>query len=317
MTVIDFAKMMGTSLFAVAAFSYYVAHIAEKGASETSKRRLTSKFKSLRLTPGARSAFSHFLFAADRYFGNSIFSWKALRRSVVLSLSWVLLILALCLYMYPNYRSWLGDRLMGHLILKSALWLLFASLLIDFLSVCVTRALVRWSLPRSKFVILGIAVADIAISIVLFYLLFNSAKLIVTPGSFPTPAASLSVWTNLQGLPVLLQTLNDLTSDMLRRLPDGTIKIVGGLNTEIVYAFPEGIVFFSSLLTSVWMWLYVTAYWVMITAVKIDRVKAFIEPHLNIEREPFFAIAYAIFVVAALASGIATALFSILRWWAT
>lgn len=315
MTVIEFAKMMGASLFGIAAFSYYVAHIAEKGASESSKRRLANKFKSMRLTPGARSAFSHFLFSADRYFGNAIFSWKALRRSVVLSLSWVLLILALCLYMYPNYRSWLGDRLMGRLILKSSLWLLFASLVIDFLSVCVTRVLVRWSLTRSKFAILGIAIADIAISAVIFYVLFNSAKLVVAPGGFSSPTESLSVWANLKGLPILLQTLNDLTSDMLRRLPDGTVEIVGGLNTEIVYAFPEGIVFFSSLLTSVWMWLYVTAYWVVVAAVRIDLVKTFLEPHLNTEREPFFAIAYAIFVVALLVSGVATALFSILRWW--
>ena len=317
MTVIEFAKMIGTALFGIAAFSYYVAHIAQKGASESSKRQLATKFKSMRLTHGARAAFSHFLFAADRFFGNAIFSWKSLRRSVVLSLSWILLILALCLYMYPNYRSWLGGRLMGHLILKSAFWLLFASLLIDFLSVCVTRSLIRWSLPRSKFAILGVALADIAISAVLFYVLFNSAKLLVTLGSFPTPAESLSVWTNLQGLPVLLQTLNDLTSDMLRRLPDGTIEIVGGLNTEIVYAFPEGIVFFSSLLTSVWMWLYVTAYWVVVTTVRIDRVKTFFESHINMEHEPFFAIAYTIFVLALLASGIATAIFFILRWWST
>ncbi len=317
MTVIEFAKTIGTALFGIAAFSYYVAHIAQKGASESSKRRLATKFKSMQLTPDARAAFSHFLFAADRFFGNAIFSWKSLRRSIVLSLSWVLLILALCLYMYPNYRSWLGDRLMGKLILKSTLWLLFASLLIDFLSVCITRSLIRWSLPRSKFAILGVALADIAISAVLFYVMFNSAKLIVAPGSFSTPFESLAVWTNLQGLPILLQTLNDLTSDMLRRLPDGTIEIVGGLNTEIVYAFPEGIVFFSSLLTSVWMWLYVTAYWSVVTAVRIDRVKTFLGSQINMEHEPFFAIAYAIFFVALLASGIATALFSILRWWAT
>lgn len=312
MTLFAFVKLMGTSLFAIAAFAYYVAHIGEKGASGASKSRLGQKLCSVQLTPGTRAAFAHFLFAVDRFFGKSLFSWRALSRSVLLSLAWVVLILGVCVAIFPNYRSWLAGSPMLPIVLKSAAWLLLASMLIDYLSICVTRALIRWSLTRGKVVVLGVAVADIVISATLFYLLFTVAKYWATPGrSFATPVESLSLWSDLSGLPLQLQTLNNLTSDMVRRLPDGSIAFIGGLDTEIVYAFPEGILFFSSLLTSVWMWLYVTAYWTVVSTVRIDRVKSAVLPHLNTEREPFFAIAYAIFGVALLASVAATLLFAI------
>lgn len=313
MTTFDFAKLIFSSLLGIAAFSYYAAHIAEKGASDTSKQKIKEKLQSFALTPGARSAFAHFLITVDRYFGKAIFSWKAFSRSILFSAGWVTLILALCIYIYPNYRSWLGDRIMGQLILKSGILLILTSLLIDFLSVCTTRALIRWSLPRNKLTILGAAIADIFISASLFYVLFTSAKYLITSSHFATPAESLSVWINLNQLPILLQLLNNLSTDMMHSLPDGSIEIVGGLNTEIVYALPEGILFFSSLLTSIWMWLYVVAYWSVVSAVRIDRVKAFLKAQLNVEGAPFFAVAHAILVVAILVSCIAVVLFALLH----
>lgn len=54
----------------------------------------------------------------------------------------------------------------------------------------------------------------------------------------------------------------------------------------MVYAFPEGVFFISSLLTSVWLWLYIVAYGVAYLAVRVDRLKPLVLGYFNIQEKP-------------------------------
>jgi hypothetical protein len=169
---------------------------------------------------------------------------------------------------------------------------LTAGVLIDFVSTAVTRGLIRWTLRNPKVPSLAVAGVDVIFSGLWFYFTFSLAKALVLPPSpWPSIGSSFSTWLHLTALPIVLKTLNDLTADMLQPQADGTISIIGGLNTEIVYAFPEGILFFSSLLTSIWLWLYIAAYWFHVGAVRIDASKAWLLGISNIDAKPFKAIA--------------------------
>ncbi len=89
---------------------------------------------------------------------------------------------------------------------------------------------------------------------------------------------------------MMLKTLNALTSDMLQKQPDGSMLIKGGLNTEVAYAFPEGITFYSSLLTSIWLWLHTVSYACFKASLSFDKTKNRLLS-INIDNKPFKSLA--------------------------
>jgi len=107
----------------------------------------------------------------------------------------------------------------------------------------------------------------------------------------------LPYWYRLDQLPVTLQLLNDFSQDMLIEKSKGIYDIKGGLKTEVVYAFPEGIAFYSSLLTSIWLWLHIISYVSFRLAIQTDALKSVLLQVVNIDGKPFSALATMIIIV--------------------
>ncbi|WP_028102854.1 hypothetical protein [Pseudoduganella violaceinigra] len=308
MTNLDLLKILAPSLAGVAGFAYYLAHLAEHGASDLAKQEMIKFAKKRSLLPASRSAFKFFLYVSDRFFGPKILSWKAVRRSVALSGVWIALVLAFCALMFPSYTSWLENAASRHLILKSAGPLIAVSLAIDFLSTSLTRKIIHLSVGKRSLSPFGAVIIDLFLSILLFYLLFTAAKGVVVPGfSALGPAEALDIWLNPAVLPTQLQLLGDLTSDMLVPSGRGGFDIKGGLLTELVYAFPESILFLSSLLTSVWLWLYLIGYLVLYMAVRLDQGATWVRDRLKIDQSPSHAIALSLVVAYSIVCAIALA----------
>ena len=208
-----------------------------------------------------------------------------------------------CLVVFPSYTNWLGSKVSWRLILESAAILLLASLLIDFPSTCVTRAIFRAVVGKGLRIFLFALALDLILSASLFYTLFTTAKFLLLPSIEPIPPIeAFHVWLNPKALPIGIQLLEPLTSDMLIPRGGGVFDIQGGLNTEIVYAFPEPVLFFSSLLTSIWLWLYLLASAFLYLTVRVDRLgvwsRRFLNIDRNIDRNPVHAVATAIFIAA-------------------
>jgi len=309
MTILEFAAPIVGGIVGFAAFSYYVAHIADKGASKAAKDRVAQSIASFQLTPRARSAFKSFLFAADSYFGKAIFSWKALYRSVLCSIVWIGLVISFGLAIDPTFRSTIKPD--PGSIVAAGIWLVLAALLIDYLSVCLTRGLIRWSLPRGRRLTLLVAVGDLVASSFLFYLLFGLAKLIVTQGRMSSPLTTISQWMNPYSTFTGACTMPDGGHELVQ---DCYIPLIGGSignETYATYALSEGTLFFSSLLTSVWMWCYVIGYWLLVSAVRVDALKKRVERYFDIDENPFYAIAWAAVIVFTAASGVAIGSFAV------
>lgn len=297
MTTIDMVKVLFPALAGIAAFSYYIAHLTEKGASDLAKQQLRQLVTERRLLPAMRAAFVFFLFASDKYFGQKIFSWRALRKSIALSFIWIALVLGICIAIFPNYSNWLGSNISKKLILQSAGVLLIAALLIDYLSVCVTRVITKAAVGKCKLMLILALASDLLISILLFYIIFTFTKSLLQPGAHTLNLFdSIQVWINPGALPIGIELLQPLTSDMLVQQSDGIFEIKGGLLTEIVYAFPESILFMSSLLTSIWLWLYLVGYMLLYAAIRLDRVGSAARKYLKTAEEPVHALALAIVV---------------------
>jgi uncharacterized membrane protein len=301
MTTIDLAKVLLPALVGIAAFCYYFAHLAEKGASDLAKRQLSQLTHERRLLPVIRAAFVFFLYASDKYFGPRLISWQALRRSAALSIVWIIFVLVMCVALYPNYTSWLGNKMSRQLILQSAGILLLVSLLIDYISVCVTRAIVQTAARKGRSALIFAVIADLVISVLLFYIFFTATKSFLQPHTTPMGLVeSLQVWLSPGTLPVNLQFLQSLNSNMLIPRGENSFDIKGGLLTEIVYAFPESVLFFSSLLTSIWLWLYVIAYALLFVTVRLDRVGTRAKRYLQLSENPIYALAFAMVISCAL-----------------
>jgi hypothetical protein len=287
----DFSWILIVGLGGLAAFVYYVSNLAEDGINSESKRKLQKIVKNFKSTPTFRHSFLTFTLASDVYFGESVVSLKSFGKSAVLSFFWVVIIAIVCVFLLPNYRSWFTESGISNLIFEYGLSLFIFVVILDFISVSSTRLIVRKSKPSGIVNLILILIIDLFISVSIFYIGFSSAKYLIVNPSWLGFNESLAVWLNLDQLPIMLQTLNDITADMLKKQADGTTSISGGLNTEITYAFPEGIAFYSSLLTSIWLWLHTLSYILFKGSLYFDKTKSWLLSFTNIDNKPFKSLA--------------------------
>jgi len=87
-----------------------------------------------------------------------------------------------------------------------------------------------------------------------------------------------------------VQVVEDFDFSAGHKTDANTFQFDQPLETIVTYLFPEGVFFISSLMTSVWLWMYVLAYsagWLMI---RVNTIKKVVLPHLNIDKKPLTAL---------------------------
>ncbi len=291
MTIVEFGKTIFFALGGVSSFAYYVANTAEDVVNQEAKKKFANIVKNIRATPTFRHAFLTFTMMSDNYFGDKLLSLRAFAKSVLLSLAWIFLLTVFCVVVFPNYASWFTDRGINNLIIQHGIIFLVVVLVLDYLSVTVTRFIIRTYRPKNIVSLILLLALDLFLSIVIFYVGFSITKYYFVNQIFLEFCDSIRIWLNLDQLPLVLVTLEDLTSDMFMENKDGSTQIIGGLKTEVVYAFPEGIVFYSSLLTSIWLWFHTASYIALKIAIQTDFVKKSLLNIANIEQKPFKSLA--------------------------
>jgi hypothetical protein len=318
MTTFDLAKMLLTGLVGLAGFLYYLSHIFEHGASKTAIEQFRAIVERGTIVPALRAAFKFFALSADQFFGPKLLSFRSVTMSTLLSTFWIGVVLATCLAVFPNYSSWLSSKASLNLIARSAALLFVTTIVADFISVCATRFIVRVVLGKGRSWLLPALIVDLVVSAGIFYVLFSSAKFLLFPSlPFPGIFTSFETWLNPAGLPIQMQFLQDLTSDML--VPDGSgaFKISGNLLAEVVYAFPESVTFFSSLLTSLWLWLYVVTYLLLVAAVRLERRWSAAKRLLNLEHSPMYSLSLAVLTTYISLSALVLAIHAVIRAWSS
>ena len=309
LSFIAFSWLLIAGLGGLSVFVYNVASLADDAVNSESKKKIKNIVKNYKSTSTFRHSFLTFTLASDVYFGEKIISLKSFLRSLALSLGWMVVITLVCIFIFPKYRSWFSEEGIYNLILEYGLLLLLSVVILDFISVSLTRLIVKKSKPNGIIKLFFVLAFDLFFSILIFYIGFSFAKYFIVNPVWLGFDTSLLVWVNLDQLPILLNTLNDLTSDMLQRQSDGTILIKGGWETEVVYAFPEGIAFYSSLLTSIWLWLHTISYVLMKISLSFDSGKGKLMSFFDIEGKPFKSlgiivlILYAVLVLIIIAFG--------------
>ena len=320
MTIFEFARTLAIGIAGLAAFLYYVAHIGEKGVNAVSKDRLRRTFRAATVTPRFRHAFVFFLTASDRYFGARIFSVKAVVRSIALSATWMTAVFFGFSLFDQKYLYWLS-RVTDGVYAWKAIALIGTAFFTDFLSVCVTRSFVRLALKKSGVVAIFFVVLNVAFCAMIFYFLFSATRFAIAPHLVPqSPSEALHSWTRPDGPSIVGMSWEAGALDHPEKLSDRIVIFsedvfkkakAEGITFFILHWFPESVLFYSNLLTSIWILLYVIGYWLLFFSVRIDRVKRLVERSTNFDNDPFHALAWILLVASVVTSLIGTLIFAV------
>jgi len=314
LSILEFAKNLALGFGGLVAIAYYLTHIAESGINNEAKSKFINIVKNLKATPTIRHAFITFSMLSDYIFGTRLISLRSIAFSFLMSFFWIMVVAIFCIAMFPTYAVWIERMSVSTIIIHNAVLILLAVLIVDFISLCVTRLLLRALKIRSFLGLVTILLFDFTASVGIFYFGITAVKYMIVNPIWISLSDSIQYWYKFDGIPSAFKTLNDLSADMLVKKSDGTFEITGGLNTEIVYAFPEAIAFYSSLLSSIWLWLHVISYATYKAALKTDSLKNSLMKIVNINEKPFSGLAVIVAIMYIPISIVLIAIFSIWKF---
>ncbi len=221
--------------------------------------------------------FSSFLissvYLSDIIYGKKIISFRAfLTSSIVTFLFFIIFCITLVL---KNPHSWLSISIIKKLVWEKFSYLMIFGIFIDYFSISLTRYIFNWSSKKNIKVQVVSVFLDFVFSIFLFSILFFICKSIILSQNilyenvFNILTNQIIEWFKYPSeLSLQLVTLDDWYI-----YPNG--KIEGG-KSEIIYAFPEGILFFSSLFTSFFGIVFLLASILYKCTSKLDKLKSFL-----------------------------------------
>jgi hypothetical protein len=154
-----------------------------------------------------------------------------------------------------------------------------------------TRVLLLYAVGQNSLFKTLIIVLDMLASVVLFYALFLLSKFVFLGQGYMSLGDALDAWlSGIFNLQIAFVFLNDA---QLIPAGNGQFNIVNG-NTELVYAFPEGMIFISSLLTSFWIFAHMLAHLAYVFARKINPFFRAMVDEAAIDARPFLSFAFII-----------------------
>lgn len=113
---------------------------------------------------------------------------------------------------------------------------------------------------------------------------------------FPKPEI-IGTWLNY---PFELQSIQRLTTDAyIIPKGDGTSELVN-FNTEVIYAFPEGMILISSMLTSIWILITMMAQLLYKYAIGGDVIRDFFWKYSSIKSKPVLTLGLFIYIYSIL-----------------
>ena len=229
----------------------------------------------------------------DIIYGKKIISVRSFVSSCIISSSWVLILLS---YSYFS-KQWILSTPVTPIIYKF-LWFFLIGIVIDYVSSCITRWLFNRYINSSVSQQILVVILNTLLSITIFVFFYTTIKeLIITQEfSFDTFYNNLRTWiSEPMEINILLKFITDA---YLIDKGDGSFDIING-NTEVFFAFPEGIMFLSSLLTSLWSWVFLVALLTNQLTYYLDKSKDFLLQQSNIESKPILTLGMIITILLA------------------
>lgn len=282
-----------------------------------SAKKFGKFFRNSTGVPTFARAYVGATFLMNRIYGDRIFSFRALFVSFLMSGIWLATLTALTVIAY-GHSSWMFNTDFSRQVVINFRWFLLVGLLVDYLAVSAARFILNLSVEHGVFgKLVWLTIAALGNTLI-FFLLYAGVKSLYLSQSLGSPIEQVSTWIH-GGLNLHL-VFKTLTDWRLTEISPGTFKIRGG-ESEVVYAFPEGMLFFSALLTLIWLVFHMVAHWLYFGGVKASRLMKFLVAESSLESKPLQSAATIVGLLVLVPFWIivqiwhySPALFSYFRW---
>jgi hypothetical protein len=304
--MIDLATKLVLFIVSAAGFLYAVIHIS-KGATDDQNRKL-AKILDGNGDRGAATMFSLFLDGSDRLYGERLISVHALRVSIFITfITWLCFFCA----MLANYSFHKGLKTfaIGSIFNRYTMVLGVTVLFINFLSTALTRRIVRHAFQSATRWPLFYILSDFFLSCVLFFVLYYAMHYLILPPALHGPAVLSNawfdprVWSKFEHIVIPSGGNISVFFRPFKGFVPGTLEVSPGTTTVTMYVIPQWIFFYSSLLTSIWLWLYTFGCLILGVLPRFTNVKRWIAPGpYENHHAPYTALAFIVFKLLLLLS---------------
>lgn len=285
----SFLLAMGVAIGAILSFCKLFENV-DKILKKDKLQRIADGVMRVSFRVGARKILAIWVNINNSLFGYKLLSWQALGVSVLLTNVWAVIFIGLSCINYPALREWLWNIMTLNSLRWPALVVYASILLIDFLSICLTRKIYRTTLSRGNKIFARALLVDLFASFLVYYAGLSAVKLAFLHQTSLSPIASLGIWLEPNNLTTILRALNDFDISSFKPNGHGGYTSEAPFSSEVVYAFPEGIFFVTSILTSIWLWGYIAAYSLAYVCVRIDKLQILLWRSLKIEEQPLLVL---------------------------
>lgn len=262
----------------------------EKVIKKDKLQKITENITKFRFSSGARKIFALWIYLNNAVFGKKIISLRAFWVSIILTNIWAAIFIVVFSVKYPMFREWVVNILYVRSLHWPALVIYASVLVLEFLSISLSRKIYRVALSRGNKIFGWSLLIDFFGSVLVYYVGLTLVKVVLLHQSTLSLFGALKTWLNPSDLTTLLMVVEDFDMSNFKPNGHGRFTTEIPLTTEVVYAFPEGVFFFTSLLTSVWLWGYIAAYGLAYACVRIDRLPPKLWNFLKIEEQPLLSL---------------------------
>lgn len=261
-------------------------NMIETSLSVSNKKKIAGLLTTTNIKTGTRQLLHSYLTLNNKIFGRRIVSIRSFTASLMLTCIWSVSIILIYAYNSPGLTEWLWNITTLSSLRRPAIAALVTVLLMDYASICLTRKIFRNAVAKGKKSFAPFILLDLTASILLYYTGITIFKLSYFQKAFLDPLTSIGIWITPADITTHLSVLKTFNLRDGTFNGDGTYTFKEPLSTEVIYAFPEGVFFFASLLTSIWLWLYILAYYLAFIAVRADIIKPKILNQFSVEDKP-------------------------------
>lgn len=230
--------------------------------------------------------------AVNEIFGDRLISWRSFIISSIITIIWSVIQIVVSYFFYKNgaIKNIIFDN---DIILIKFLLLLLSCILIDYVSVCVTRFVFKKMVKEHA---LLSVILDFIISVLLFYFSYKLSKFFIAIRGYQDfltyfqESDFFITILNWFSSPFEIHSELYLLNDVLvSKNASGQVGI-SSFKANILYAFPEGMLFISSLFTSIWIWSFSISLWLFSLLKKINNAKDFLVKESSINNKPYLSI---------------------------
>lgn len=218
--------------------------------------------------PTFARAYVSATFLMDRIYGLRILSLRALFVSCLISVIWMCILMAAMVAAYGR-AAWIFDAVFSRQVIINFWWFMFVGIVVDYISVSAARVLLSQSAGSGTVAKLAWLTFAAAGNSLVFFVLYCGAKSLYLSQPLGAPISHIMGWFEHGfSLHLVFKTLTDW---QFFEVTPGVFDIQNG-NSEVVYAFPEGMLYFSSLLTLIWLVLHILAHCLYFGGFNVSRL---------------------------------------------